>query len=326
MPGREDTMKVLITGAAGLTGAHLIRNCLDNGDTVVGVDNFFRGTKENIEGLLDREDFTFHACDFREYIKKEKEADFDGIYHLAAIVPTRYFYEEPCLTYEVNCQGTYEIFQWALRNHIPRFVNASSSEIYGHGRELPTKETAPSLFDSVDTTTRWSYAHGKIMTEYLLNHHSSEILVCHLRYANVYGPYDVDDNHVIPYILNCIAHDRPCHLNAQAGEIARSFLYMSDCANATRLAMLHMRGGTSYNIGNPEETTILDLYHKAVKVAGELGISYRHSPQFDISRAGDPKRRVLDISRAREQLGYSPKVMLEEGLRRTLQWIVKQKQ
>ena len=317
-------MKVLITGAAGLTGAHLVRNCLENGDTVVGVDNFFRGTKENIEELFGNEKFTFHECDFRDYIKEEKETDFDGIYHLAAIVPTRYFYEEPCLTYEVNCQGTYEIFQWALRHKIPRFVNASSSEIYGHAEAIPTKETTPALYDSVETTTRWSYAHGKVMTEYLLNHHSSEIKVCHLRYANVYSPYDVDDHNLIPYILNSIVQDRPCHLNVHADRIARSFLYMSDCAEATRLAMLHMKSGTSYNVGNPEEISILELYRLAVEAAEELGIKYEQLPQFDIERAGDPTRRVLDISRAGEHLGYAPKVMLREGLRRTLNWIKRQ--
>lgn len=317
-------MKVLITGVAGLTGSHLVRKCLESGDTVTGVDDFFRGTRDNIAELMGHERFTFHECDFREYIKKENHPDFDGIYHLAAIVPTRYFYEEPCLTYEVNCQGTYEIFQWALKNHIPRFVNASSSEIYGHASDFPTKETTPSLFDSVETTTRWSYAHGKIMTEYLLNHHSSEITVCHLRYANVYGPYDIDDNHVIPYILNSIVRDEPCRLNVNADQIRRSFLYMGDCADATRLAMERMTGGTSYNIGNPEETTILHLYQTAVRVAGELGLAYHYGPQFTISRPGDPQRRVLDISKAKEQLGYEPQVMLEEGIRRTLKWILKQ--
>jgi nucleoside-diphosphate-sugar epimerase len=319
-------MKVLITGVAGLTGAHLVRQCLSHGDTVVGVDNFFRGARENIAELLSCDRFTFFEQDFRDYIKSTRDADFDGIYHLAAIVPTKYFYEEPCLTYEVNCQGTYELFQWALSRRIPRFVNASSSEIYGHASDYPTRETTASLYDSVDTTTRWSYAHGKIMTEYLLNHHGREIAVCHLRYANVYGPYDVDDHHVIPYILNRIAKDETCRLNIRAGEIMRSFLYMSDCAEGTRLAMLNMQSGTSYNIGNPEETSILSLFHTAARVMNELGCNYNRKPVFDIQRAGDPARRVLDISRAREQLGYMPKISLEEGLKRTAEWILKQRQ
>ncbi|MFR1833160.1 MAG: NAD-dependent epimerase/dehydratase family protein [Lachnospiraceae bacterium] len=317
-------MRVLITGVAGLTGSYLVRQCLEQGDTVVGVDDFFRGTRENIEDIMEHERFTFYECDFRDYIKQESDTAFDGIYHLAAIVPTRYFYEEPCLTYEVNCQGAYEIFLWALKHKIPRFINASSSEIYGHAEDFPTKETTKSVYDSVEDSTRWSYAHGKIMTEYLFNHHKDEIKVCHLRYANVYGPYDIDDNHVIPYILNCIVQDKPCHLNVNAGTIARSFLYMGDGAAATRLAMLHMESGLSYNVGNPEEVTILELYEIAVEAAKELGISYRHTPIFDISRAGDPTRRVLDISRAGEHLGYAPKVMLQEGIRRTLEWIIKQ--
>lgn len=318
-------MYVLITGAAGLTGSYLVRHCLEKGDTVVGVDNFFRGTRENIADLIGADRFTFYECDFRDYIKREDFAGFDGIYHLAAVVPTRYFYEEPCLTYEVNCQGAYEIFQWALKHHIPRFVNGSSSEIYGHAKDFPTRETTCSVYDSVEETTRWSYAHGKIMTEYLMNHHKEEIDVCHLRYANVYGPYDIDNNHVIPYILNCIVQDQSCHLNQQADTIARSFLYMEDCARATRQAMMHMTTGTSYNIGNPEETTILRLFEMAVEEAKQLGIPYHHEPVLDIFRAGDPTRRVLDITRAREQLGYTPKIMLQEGIRRTLEWIVRQR-
>lgn len=319
-------MRVLITGVAGLTGAHLVRHCLENGDEVVGIDNFFRGTKENIAELESESRFNFYECDFRDFIETTNDYNFDGIYHLAAVVPTRYFYEEPCLTYEVNCQGTYDIFKWALKHHIPKFINASSSEIYGHASDFPTKETTSSLYDSVETTTRWSYAHGKIMTEYLLNHHSTEICVCHLRYANVYGPYDIDDNHVVPYILNCIANDSPCSLNTRANEIMRSFLYMGDCAEATRLAMLHMQSGASYNIGNPEETTIYSLFCKAVKVMEELGCSYNQKPIFNITRSGDPERRVLDISKAREQIGYNPKIMLEEGLKRTGAWILKQQQ
>ena len=320
-------MKVLITGVAGLTGAHLVRECLNAGDTVVGVDNFFRGCLGNISDLLNHERFQFLECDFRDYIKNPPpDAGFDGIYHLAAVVPTKYFYEEPELTYEVNCRGTHEIFKWALDNKIQRFVNASSSEIYGHAPDFPTKESTSSVFDSVEDTVRWSYAHGKIMTEYLLNHYCSDIQVCHLRYANVYGPYDIDNHHVIPYFLNSIADGLPVHMSVDARKIMRSFLYMSDCAIATRLAMLNMKSGTAYNIGNPEETTIEDLWHVCTKAMGGLmGQATVHEPIFDIKRSGDPVRRVLDISRASEHLGYKPAVMLREGIRRTAEWVLHQR-
>ena len=317
-------MHALITGVAGLTGAHLVRECLANGDTVVGVDNLFRGKKENIVEVIDDKSFRFIECDFRDYINNPaSETKFDGIYHLAAIVPTKYFYEEPELTYEVNCRGTHEIFKWAIKHGIKRFINASSSEIYGHAKDFPTKETALSIYDAVEGTVRWSYAHGKILTEYLLNHYSKDIEVCHLRYANVYGPYDDDDHHVIPYMLNCIARGADVNLNKQSNEIRRSFLYMSDCAIATRLAMLHMKTGTSYNIGNPEETTISNLWQVCLKAMSEAGITYGKQPKYDVSRAGDPTRRVLDISRAKEHLGYSPVVMLEGGIKRTAKWIIK---
>jgi nucleoside-diphosphate-sugar epimerase len=315
-------MRVLITGVAGLTGAHLARLCLYSGDTVVGVDDCFRGTEDNISELFENRDFEFIKCDFRDYIDNTSDT-FDGIYHLAAIVPTQYFYKDPCLTYEVNCHGAYAIFKWAVANKTPRFINASSSEIYGHAKDYPTKETASSIYDSVETTTRWSYAHGKIMTEYLLNHSLDKIQVCHLRYANVYGEYDVDENHVIPYILNCIINDKQCVLNENAGLVRRSFLYMSDCAEATRLAMLRMRNGIGYNIGNPEETTILNLFNLSLAVARELGVRYEKEPCLGLMRPGDPTRRVLDISRAKEHLGYAPKVMLREGLMRTAAWMLK---
>ena len=319
-------MRVLITGVAGLTGAHLAKHCLENGDEVVGIDNFFRGAKSDIKSLLANKHFTFHECDFRDYIKNNPKAEYDGIYHLAAVLSTRNFYEDPALVYEVNCHGTYEIFKWAISNRIPRFVNASSSEVYGHANELPTKETAQSIYDSVETTTRWSYAHAKKMTEYILNDYKNEISVCHLRYANVYGPFEVDDDIVIPYILSRIASNKQCNLNVRAKEIKRCFLYISDCIEATRLAMLKMRSGLSYNIGNPEEITIYSLFFKAVETMGKLGCNYDIEPVFDLVRPGDPERRILDIGRAKEQLGYSPKVMLDEGLMRTAEWTLKQQQ
>lgn len=214
-----------------------------------------------------------------------------------------------------------------MSNSIPRFVNASSAEVYGHANEMPIKETSQSVYDSVETTTRWSYSHAKKVTEYVLNDFKNKIDVCHLRYSNVYGPFEADDDKVIPYILSQIADNKQCNLNVRAKEIRRCFLYISDCIEATRLAMLNMRSGLSYNIANPEEEfTIYSLFCKAVEIMSKLGCNYDIEPVFDLVRPGDPERRILDIGRAKEQLGYSPKVMLDEGLMRTAEWTLKQQQ
>lgn len=313
---------VLITGVAGLTGAHLARKCLACGDTVTGVDNYFRGTERNIQELFSHKNFIFYNEDFRTFIQYNRPDPFEEIYHLAAIVPTRYFYEAPELTYEVNCHGTYLLFRWALQGGARRFVNASSSEIYGHPQQTPIREDMPSSYDSVETTTRWSYAHGKILTEYLLNAHKEQIALCHLRYANVYGPYDVDPHHVIPYMLLCLWENKPITLSENANEVKRSFLYMSDCADATYLAMKKMTSGTSYNIGNPEEVSVRQLWELAKEIAEEeFSLAYGHQPSYTLKRAGDPQRRVLDIQRAKSQLGYTPRVSLREGLQKTARWM-----
>lgn len=316
--------KFLITGVAGLTGAYLARKCLELGEEVVGVDNYFRGVEENIAELFPNPLFTFHKADFRDFMRGNDPRGFDGVYHLAAVVPTRYFYEAPELTYEVNCHGTYGIFRWALAGGVRRFVNASSSEIYGHPADIPLREDSMCRYDAVETTPRWSYAHGKIMTEYLLNAHKEEIDVCHLRYANVYGPYDLDENHVIPYILRSLLENKPLRLAAGAAMIRRSFLYMSDCADATWLAMRNMRTGESYNIANPEEIAIKDLYLLAKEIVErECGVSAASEPEYSLVRAGDPERRLLDIGRAERRLGYKPKIMLTEGLKKTALWMRK---
>lgn len=317
--------KFLITGVAGTTGSHLVRLCLEQGDEVVGVDDFFRGTADNLEEILSHPHFTFYQMDFRDYIDRHAADGLDGVYHLAAVVPTRYFYEAPELTYEVNCHGAYLIFKWALAGGVPKFVNASSSEIYGHPQEIPLRENSPSLYDAVETTPRWSYAHGKILTEYLMNAQKDDIAVCHLRYANVYGPYDLDDNHVLPYILARILKNEPMTLAKNAREVRRSFLFSPDAAEATRLAMLHMQSGAAYNIGNPDETTVQELFELARDVVREkFSLKYAHEPAYTLERAGDPTRRVLDIARAREHLGFRPRVALREGLAETAVWMRRQ--
>jgi nucleoside-diphosphate-sugar epimerase len=227
------------------------------------------------------------------------------------------------MTFENNCLATKIMIEWGIKIGATKFVNASSSEVYGHPQEIPTKETTPTYYDAVEITPRWSYAQGKILTEHIGNYYKDKIAICHLRYANVYGPRDIDENHVIPYILNKLIKNEEIHLNKKADTIKRTFLYMTDCANATYLAMKYMKSGISYNIGSSEEVTIHELFKTCLQVMQDLGVaSDEGNIIYDIERVGDPTRRVLDITRAKQELGISIDTSLYDGIRRTGEWML----
>lgn len=310
-------MKTLITGVAGLTGSYLSEKCIEAGEQVIGIDNFFRGNLDNLKKIIDNKNFEFIKGDILD-IEKMNIKDVNKVYNLAAIVPTKYFYEAPVDTYMVNCHGTKLMIDWALKNNVQRFVNASSSEIYGHPQKVPTDELTPSHYDAVGETTRWSYAHGKILTEHIGNFYKDKINICHLRYANVYGPRDIDDNHVIPYIIGKVLANEKVILNKKANEIKRTFLYMTDCADASYLAMEKSPSGESYNIGSDHEVTIKELLDTICEITGK-----KANVEYSLERSGDPKRRLLDIKKAKEILGVEIKVSLEDGLKETIKWMKK---
>jgi nucleoside-diphosphate-sugar epimerase len=308
-------MATLITGVAGLTGSYLAEQCLAAGDEVIGLDNFFRGTRRNLEPLAGHPRFRLVEGDILDIDRLDVPA-VDSVFHLAAIVPTRYFYEAPVDTYRVNCHGMKVVLDWALARGARTFVNASSSEIYGHPAEVPTTERTPSTFDAVECTPRWSYALGKLLTEHIGNFHRDRITICHLRYANVYGPRDLDDHHVIPYLIRRVLSGEPVQMSREADTITRSFLYMTDCADATRLAALRSPTGESYNIGSPQEVTLRALAETIFALAGR-----RVRVDYVLDRPGDPRRRLLDTSKAERMLGCRAAVSLEDGLRETMRWM-----
>jgi nucleoside-diphosphate-sugar epimerase len=334
----------LVTGAAGLTGSYLCELLLKRNEDpdriIVGVDNLFRGTVDNLSNCLKHPRFKFMKMSFQNFIDTfGKDVyvklplftgwyEIDEVYHLAAVVPTHYFYDSPQLTFKENCLGTTEILDWCASNRsVTKFVNASSSEIYGHpGDHIPTKETDPSCYDAVERSTRWSYAEGKILTEHYASQYADKFIITHLRYANVYGERDIDNNHVIPYILNSLINDSKISLNKNADMYYRCFLHMEDCAEATYLAMHNNDiSGMAYNIGTNEEISILNLLHLCSRVVTRLrGQEPKSEVILNISRPGDPKRRVLDISRAKEKLRFAPKISLNEGIERTAKWIMAQ--
>lgn len=319
----------LITGVAGTTGSQILRelldvtNCLKDNDSrriILGCDNFFRGTLDNIDEFIDNPNFQFVKCDFTELLDMTRNTNLvvDEVYHMAAVVPTKYFYTAPELTFQENCYKTIKFFKQCLEvPSIKRFVVGSTSEVYGHipYDELPAKENVESHFDSVEDTTRWSYAEGKLLTEHILNKYSDQIKVCHLRFANTYGVNDLDNNHVIPYFINCVVNEEPfIKVNSEPDKYFRTFLNNKDSARACIEIMKKGASGTAYNVGSEEEVSILQLLSLVLKIAKNKGIKYRGKVLYDIRRPGDPRRRVLDCTRLYQTTGFKPEVSLEEGI------------
>lgn len=334
--------KILITGCCGTTGTSLVNYILDNTDDVIyGVDNFYKeGSQDNLEEIMKNPNaknrFFFNEKDiiseafYADLQIEHSSGKFDQIYNLAAIVETPRFYDSPYETYSVNCKGAIELFEWAAANGVAKFVNASSSEIYGHSALFPTKENTASCYEGVEVSTRWSYAHGKILTEYVMNQlaslATSSIKVCHLRFANVYGEHDISPIHVIPYFLTKIINNEDIHMNADPDNFYRTFLHNDDSTLGTYLAMENMVNTHPYNIGSAEEVSISDLLSKCLEICEELtGEEYSGSIYQDIVRKGDPKKRWLDTTRAKDELGFECKVSLEEGIRRTAERIINEK-
>lgn len=333
---------ILVTGACGTTGTSLVKYIAKHEPetNLILVDNFYKeGSRANANHLKSAiPDYSNRVKLYIEdisnphflktilyndilYKLSKKGEKIDEIYNLAAVVETPRFYDSAYLTYDVNLVSAVNLYKWACENCVDKFVNCSSSEIYGHAQEFPTKETCPSHYDSVETSTRYSYAHGKILTEYVMNNiadnYKYPTKVCHLRYANVYGSTDLHEVHVIPYIVDSIISKEELHVNKNYENILRSFLHNDDSTRATYLAMQNMTHKQAYNIGSSEEITIANLVKLCSNIINDLGVRTKYKEINvigDIERPGDPLRRVLDTTRAKEELGFECEIPLVEGI------------
>lgn len=328
----------LITGVAGTTGSAILDYLSKNDPDVVsgrrlivGYDNFFRGNINNIKSHLAESYFIFRQQRFQEILEQSGssilngEGQIDEIYHMAAVVPTKYFYESPEMTFEENCKGTIDLFNWALRYGVERFIVGSTSEVYGHinPEHLPVKENEMSHFDSVESSTRWSYAEGKLLTEHVLNKSKDKIKVCHLRFANTYGVRDFDENHIIPYLIRRIVDNQDLVVNKYPREFYRTFLNNKDSARACVELTRKGVSGVAYNVGSQEEVSIYELITLVKRLVEEItGNVYTGEIKYEIDRPGDPHRRVLSTQRLFDVTGFVPQVKLSDGVKEMIKYYI----
>ena len=304
----------LVTGGAGFIGSALVRSLLAHEDVerVVVVDNLLTGSEANLSEVGDS--IEFHPADIRDLgVMEGLFQGVDVVFHQAAIPSVPRSIEEPDLTHDVNVNGTFNVFRAAQKSGVRRVVYAASSSAYGDQPDLPKKESMPASPQS-------PYAVQKLVGEYYARIfwqvHGVETVS--LRYFNVFGPrQDPSSPYSGVLSLFCTAVlERRAPTIFGDGEQSRDFTFVDDIVRLNLLAADSPRApGNVYNGGTGSRHTLSEVWSLLEKIEG-----VEITPAYGAPRAGDVRDSQADLTVARRDLGYEPRVSFEEGLRRTLQW------
>ncbi len=306
-------MRVLITGAAGFIGSHLCERFLREGHEVIGMDNFLTGTPENISHLFGNENFTFIKYDVTNFIYVE--GDLDLILHFACPASPVDYLNHPIHTMKVDSLGTLHTLGLAKAKKA-RYVLASTSEIYGNPQVHPQPETYWGNVNPIGP--RSVYDEAKRFSEALsmAYHREHGIDVRIARIFNTYGPrMRINDGRVVPNFIYQALTGKPITVYGD-GSQTRSFCYIEDLVEGIyRLAVKEGIEGEVFNLGNPEEYTVLELAKLIKEITGSSSdIVFKERPE------DDPDRRRPDITKAKSILGWEPKTPVREGLKKTIEW------
>jgi dTDP-glucose 4,6-dehydratase len=307
---QHSPMRIVITGAAGFIGSHLSETLLDRGHSVIGIDNLLTGDTANIAHLFGR-DFVFVKHDVTNYI--HIEGPVDAVLHWASPASPIDYLELPIPTLKVGALGTHKALGLAKAKNA-RFVLASTSEVYGDPLEHPQKETYWGNVNPIGP--RGVYDEAKRFAEAITTayHRFHGVDAKIVRIFNTYGPrMRLRDGRAVPAFMSQALTGEDVTIFG-TGRQTRSFCYVSDLVDGI-IRLMQSDVNDPVNIGNPQETTIGDIARMIIKLSGSRSkIVYRPLPE------DDPKVRQPDITRARTLLGWEPKVGLEEGLTRTLEY------
>lgn len=320
-------MRVLVTGGAGFIGSNLVDALMEQGHEVTVIDNLSVGKASNIEHHLESDRFHFVNDSILNVSTLERLVrQADLIYHLAAVVGVKYVVEDPLSAIVTNVRGTENVLELAFKYWV-RTVVASSSEIYGKSAEAPLQEDGDRLLGPT-TVGRWSYSDAKAIDEYFaLAYAKKGLPVIVVRYFNAYGPRldPTGYGSVIARFITQTLQGEPLTVYDD-GEQTRCFTYVADTVAGTiRAATIREAAGHVFNIGSNRETSVNEL----VRLIQQLTDSQREIVYVPYTSAygahfEETRRRVPDVTRAREILGFEAQTSLEEGLRRTLEWFRKQ--
>ncbi|HEY3276490.1 MAG TPA: UDP-glucuronic acid decarboxylase family protein [Syntrophorhabdaceae bacterium] len=323
--------RILITGGAGFIGSHLSERLLKDGHEVICLDNYFTGRKENICHLTANSRFEMIRHDITEPLLVE----VDWIFNLACPASPIHYQYNPVKTTKVNVLGALNVLGLAKRVRA-RVMQASTSEVYGDPEVHPQTEEYWGHVNPIGK--RSCYDEGKRVAETLffdyMRQNSVDVKV--IRIFNTYGPrMRSDDGRVVSNFIEQALRGEAITIYGD-GSQTRSFCYVEDMIEGMVRMMDYEKGETErqtdytkphlsgfsgpINLGNPEEVSILEIARKIVEMTGSASeIVFERLPE------DDPKRRCPDIAKARQHLGWQPRVTLGDGLKRTVDYFQSQK-
>lgn len=315
--------KILITGGAGFIGSYVTEYLLKEGvSKIVILDNFVRGSKDNIEKAIASGKVELIEGDIRDTkTLNTLMAGMDYCYHLAALRITQCA-QEPRHALEVMYDGTFNVLEACVAHKIKKLIFASSASVYGQAQEFPTKETHHpynnfTLYGAAKMSNElmcrsFSYMHGLPFVA--------------LRFFNIYGPrMDTYGKYTEVFIrwYNLIKEGKPPVIFGD-GSQTMDFIYVEDIARSCILALKSQAANEAYNIASGKETSLKQLSELLLKTMNS-SLKPEHKPLPEERKKVEVMRRLADVSKAKKDLGFEVSVSLEEGLKRLVVWLDAQK-
>ena len=309
------TMNIVITGGSGFVGSYLCEKLINDGHKIIVIDNLLTGSTENINDLLDNENFSFIEQDVQDHIEIKDKVDY--VLHFASAASPKAYTEHPVNTLKAGSVGTINTLGLA-KKHSAEYLLASTSEVYGDPLISPQNEE---YWGNVNPNgERSMYDEAKRFAEAAVATYSRSygLKTKIVRIFNTYGPrMQLNDGRVVTnFIVQALRNENITIYGD--GTQTRSFSYVED----TVAGIISLMNSTEYdvfNIGNPNEMTVGELAEKIIKLTDSTSeIKYLELPN------DDPKQRKPDITKAKTKLNWEPKVNLDEGLAKTITWVEEQ--
>ena len=309
------TMNIVITGGSGFVGSYLCEKLINDGHKIIVIDNLLTGSTENINNLLDNENFSFIEHDVQDHIEIEDKVDY--VLHFASAASPKAYTEHPVNTLKAGSVGTINTLGLA-KKHSAEYLLASTSEVYGDPLISPQNEE---YWGNVNPNgERSMYDEAKRFAEAAVATYSRSygLKTKIVRIFNTYGPrMQLNDGRVVTnFIVQALRNENITIYGD--GLQTRSFSYVEDTVSGI-ISLMNSTEYDVFNIGNPNEMTVGQLAEKII----ELTHSTSEIKYFDLPN-DDPKQRKPDITKAKTKLDWEPKVNLEEGLTKTITWVEQQ--